>query len=539
MPNVSSPVELVGEPLSERERAVRWSAWGCVAVYLVVVVGVFAGILHANGGHFVYSLDDPYIHLALAENIAHGHYGINASEPSSPSSTLLWPLMVVPLAGTAWHEFVPLFWNLVFGVASGFAIGGAMARWMPLRGERDWLGRLKQIGMGALLMVVGNLVGLAFLGMEHTLQVFLAILCALGCAEAWDGRPVPAWSLAAAVVAPSVRYEDVILTLAVCLALAGRHERKKAVVVMAASLAPLALFGLFLKAHGLPGLPTSVMVKGNVYADDSGFFGSLMQMAVNNISQMWGAVYLKRPMTVMLGIFTLLLVKERVARRRYVLVAAVLAAALQIAFGRFGWFYRYEVYALIFLAVVLVRIATESRPIWLGVATLVLLWMGTYYINAIPETVQSSHEVYGQQYQMHRFVDDYWRQDVAVNDLGWVSFQKPAGIYVLDVYGLASVEASQQSDKTEEWLEGIVKRHGVRLAMVYPGWFDIPDSWVPEGRMCLDRKPIIVASQCMEFYSTAPESEQVIKEELHLFAPTLPAFVTMYFLPEQEGEGPP
>jgi hypothetical protein len=74
---------------------------------------------------------------------------------------------------------------------------------------------------------------------------------------------------------------------------------------------------------------------------------------------------------------------------------------------------------------------------------------------------------------------------------------------------------------------------------VYPNWFDIPDSWVPEGRMCLDRQPIIVASQCMVFYSTAPESAGEIKEELRRFAPTLPKFARLYLLPEQKDEGPP
>jgi hypothetical protein len=507
-------------------------------VYLALVVGVLVGILRADDGHLVYSLDDPYIHLALAENIAHGHYGINASEPSSPSSTLLWPLLLLPLAGTAWHAFVPLFWNVVFGVASAFAVGDAMARWIPLRGERDWLGQLKQMVLGVLLLVVGNLVGLTFLGMEHTLQVFVAILCALGCAEAWERRPVPAWSVAAAVVAPSVRYEDVILTLAVCLALFAQRERKKAATVMAASVAPLALFGLFLKMHGLPALPTSVMVKGNVYADDGGFLGALTQTVVTNIKTMW-SLSIKRPVAVLLAIFVVLLVKEKVSLRRYVLLGAVLVAALQIAFGRFGWFYRYEVYALIFLAMLLVRVASDRGPVWRGGAALVLLWIGAYYVRAIPETVRSSQEVYGQQYQMHRFVDEYWRKDVAVNDLGWVSFQRPADFYVLDVYGLASVEASQQSDKTDDWLEGIVRRHGVKLAMVYPNWFDIPDSWVPEGRMCLDRQPIIVASQCMVFYSTAPESAGQIKEELRRFAPTLPKFARLYLLPEQKDEGPP
>mgnify|MGYP001017862235 CR=1 FL=1 len=45
-------------------------------------------------GFFFYTLDDPYIHLALAENILRGHYGINLDEPSSPSSSIVYPFLV-------------------------------------------------------------------------------------------------------------------------------------------------------------------------------------------------------------------------------------------------------------------------------------------------------------------------------------------------------------------------------------------------------------------------------------------------------------
>ena len=36
-------------------------------------------ILVLNSWHFTYTLDDPYIHLALAEKLIHGHYGIDSA----------------------------------------------------------------------------------------------------------------------------------------------------------------------------------------------------------------------------------------------------------------------------------------------------------------------------------------------------------------------------------------------------------------------------------------------------------------------------
>ena len=47
------------------------------AFMLVVQVHFTCGV--------IYSLDDPYIHLALARQILHGHYGINPGEFAAPS----------------------------------------------------------------------------------------------------------------------------------------------------------------------------------------------------------------------------------------------------------------------------------------------------------------------------------------------------------------------------------------------------------------------------------------------------------------------
>jgi hypothetical protein len=59
-----------------------------LAVYFSGSAILLITTLVMTRGHFSYYLDDAYIHLALAQQIAHGHYGLNASEPSSPSQAL-------------------------------------------------------------------------------------------------------------------------------------------------------------------------------------------------------------------------------------------------------------------------------------------------------------------------------------------------------------------------------------------------------------------------------------------------------------------
>jgi hypothetical protein len=69
-------------------------------------------IIWNTAGEFTYTLDDPYIHLALAKNIWYGNYGINFVEPSAPSSSILWPFLLAPFTmSKEIFEFIPLIIN--------------------------------------------------------------------------------------------------------------------------------------------------------------------------------------------------------------------------------------------------------------------------------------------------------------------------------------------------------------------------------------------------------------------------------------------
>jgi len=510
----------------------------CVALYLLVVAVVWFAIRHADGGHFIYALDDAYIHLALAENIARGHYGINAIEASSPSSSILWPFLLVPFAGKAWHIYVPLFWNVLFGIAATCLIAGAIHRWPPQADENGRMAWGKQLLTALFVMLTANLASLTFLGMEHVLQVLIAICCAFGMMEALSGRRIPNWCIAAAVIGPAVRYEDLSLTVAIGLALWGLGERKKAGAVIALSLIPLIGFSLFLRNHQLPMLPTSVMVKGGVYSTHASLAHRLVRLVGGDLNQAI-TKSARWPVLVLFLVFVPIFWQERVKARRYVFAGVLLVGIMHLALGRFGWFFRYEVYALILLTMILLRVLAEQPRFLFGYFVLGLVFCAAPYIAALHATVTATHDVYGQQYQMHRFANDFYGHDFAVNDLGMVSYQKPLGTYVLDVFGLASPEASRQVSKTPEWLDGIVKRHGVKLAMLYPEWFDIPLNWIPVAKMCLDKTPMINDEQCMVFYSTSAEAEPEIRADLMRFEPTLPKRVVFRFDPERREGGYP
>jgi len=78
------------------------------AAIATIVAILFLAILKLNHGTFTYSLDDPYIHLALSDQIRHGHYGISAGHHAAPSSSILFPFLLAVASGAPSHPYLPL-----------------------------------------------------------------------------------------------------------------------------------------------------------------------------------------------------------------------------------------------------------------------------------------------------------------------------------------------------------------------------------------------------------------------------------------------
>jgi len=350
----------------------------------------------------------------------------------------------------------------------------------------------------------------------------LAIGCAAGVAEAYRGRGIPALCVWAAAVGPMVRYENFALVVAVGIALWGQGRLRAAVQMAGASLVGPVLFSLFLVTRGLPALPTSVLVKARMYAAAGSAAATVMGTHLLREWAWWGLVALA-------GMLVWLMVREKDRERRWVLAGAVVVAAMQLAVGRFNWFHRYEVYAVVFTATAAAMALVERVRVPVWCVTLGLLALAWPYEQALWETPAAASNVYQQQYQMGRFEADFYKGAVAVNDLGWVSYRRRAGVYVLDLWGLASPESARKAIKDADWLDAVTAAHGAGLAMIYPEWFDegAPDDWTPLGTMCVAGERVSVGRKCVVFYSTGVGDRAALTAEMAAFARTLPEGVRM------------
>lgn len=498
-----------------------------VAVAAMLIIELLA-ILALNDGMLVYSLDDAYIHLALAENIARGHYGINLTEPSAPSSSILWPFLLVPYSGTDFHDKWPLILNIAAVMASVGMLQAIVRRALPPGSCPSWLPPLLVIAAATAL----NLVGLVFTGMEHSLQVLLALAVVRGLVIEAEERRITWYLILSVLVGPLVRYENLALSLGAVCYLGLRGRLWAACGLGIATILPLVAFSQFLLDLGLGWLPSSVLLKTSLASGD----GGVTAVAVVLVrSLLWSPIRISH--LLLLAILGLLLWcvcrPEQSKVMRLLAVAGSTWVVAHLAVGKYGWFGRYEVYAMISAAALLLYLYRHQvsfrllrrAPRTAGAALIsVPLVLGLPILRVPVLTPLAANNIYEQQYQMHRFVTDYaGGATVAVNDLGWVSYRNDG--YVLDLWGLGSIEAGARRTENEPgWMEVLVRRHDARLAMVYDSWFpgQIPFHWVRLGTLRLGNARVTPASSEVAFYATEPAAAAEFAPRLAEWSRTLP-----------------
>lgn len=488
-----------------------------VAVMLVIVL--------LRAPHFSYTLDDPYIHLALAQNIAVGHYGINPGETTSPSSSVLWPFLLAPLSRTVVGEWVPLALNMVFSLGTCILLG----RWLEPRLRFAGFGNLPIAGLAICLILAANMPGLTMTGMEHSLQVFLVVACVIAIFRGYEGDSITWPYLAAAALAPAVRYENVVYTGAVCAVLLLKRRYGIAVMVFAISVLPLVGLGLFLYAHGLPPFPNSVMAKGGMEAG-SGHTTGIAHL-VDLIAVNAKGLFLRPQRRIIFLCIAAMAACSVSLRRRYTMwpmLAVLLAAVAMTLVGPYDWYFRYDVAIRIFvllLALCLVLHAMKGQKLLAPVVWLLTLLSAVAFVPPLLGSPGASLEIARQQYEMHRFAQQVGAENIAVNDLGWVSFNSYGKFYILDLLGLANLETLHETNRDAAWLDRVTKKHDVGLVMIYDSWFEeIPPSWIKLG--VLHQSPqhfdSPIAAIGVDFYATSPAAAKRLQPQFEAFRRTLP-----------------
>ena len=502
-----------------------------VGGFLLICIVELLAILLLNDGRFIYTLDDPYIHLAVAEEIAHGHYGINGVEFASPSSSPVWPLLLAPLARTSVGEFLPLVLNLGFGVLTCLVVLRGVRRVLPSEaGSTGLVLPLARAVMAWVVLLGCNVVGLVFSGMEHSLQVLLAILVAEGMIHLARTGKTERLFVMAVVCGPWVRYENLALTAVACGVLFYKKLPMKALVIGLAAFVGLAAFSGFLMSVGLAPIPSSIIAKSHLSAD-ANCLGRVLQALKESLFGGRGVLVL-----LMSSVLVWLAVRPESRATRPAAIGLAVAGLLHACFGAYGWYHRYECYIFGALLYGIMTLFVDPSGLtvrhWTHTSTAVLALFGLVlaspYFAVLCTVPIAANNIYEQQYQMHRFATEWWKKPVAVNDLGWVGYQNDA--YVLDLVGLGSHEALQarMQGRDPSWMAAMAAQHGVGLAMVYET--TVPGraiGWTKVGELRLSRVRITPMISMVSFFATTPADIAEIDQALQDFRPTLPPGVTL------------
>lgn len=526
-----------------------WPLPVALAVLAATVALLVGASLVRNAGHFVYALDDPYIHMAMAQNLVrHGVWGVTRYGFSSTSSSPLWTLLlalVYRLFGVS--HIAPLVLNGLFAaLTAGLAF-------LVLRGRLPpWAVLLSVVAT----LVLTNLAALVLAGMDTLLHAFLTVLVAALAARFlgdWrTSRALQAALLVSALLLTATRYEGLFLVLSLSILCACRRRGLFALGLVVAGAVPPLAFGFWWLSRGWFFVPNSVLLLGAAANKTAillirDLLAGTRPLSTQALGELVPGLFfiraVHRPHILLLVLFAVATLPYR--RGRFWTPAAVLnllflaAAVAHLQFVYWSTFYRHEAY-LLALGTLAATVAAGERVAWAqahwrdplrvsaaaAMLSLLLLagaFTGVRAARALRDTPQASHNVYTQQHQMARFLRRFYEgQVVAANDIGAISFA--ADIRLVDLFGLATQEVAalrlrQQWDAPQ--IAALARRRGVQIALLYVSWFPIPPQW---ARVADWRIPdnVVCGDDTVSFFAVDPSAAGPLAEHLREFAGTLP-----------------
>ncbi len=505
------------------------------------MAALMKGSLDQNQGHLVYDLDDPYIHMAMAKNLAlHGTWGVSGADFSSSSSSLLWPLLLslaYILFGV--NEVTPLVLNLFFSILGIWLIHTLLVNYNVEASHRA--------GVLIALVLLTPLPTLVLSGLEHNAHIVLTIAYAhlttkvlIPARRPREGRSRDEVLLMAlSPLVTMTRYEGMFLVFVTCALLMVRRRWPLSLLVALLGALPIGLYGLISISNGWYFLPNPILVKTAIPGRLSPQFGYHQLIDSPHIlyllivaSAILVLDYNRRP---------LLWVEPKLFQLIFIATALV---HMQVA--GIGWFYRYEAY-LVALGIFAVAIGgreflptriwrkprRELLPKYAAVALVALILISPLCLrgyDALRLTRQATTNIYEKQYQMGLFLQRYYTgKVVAAYDIGAIGYL--ADIRLLDLGGLADKDVAKailDGSLNSVRISELAKGKGVSIALVDPRfwafWGGVPKGWVEVGSWTILNN-VVAATDSVGFYAVDPSEVELLRANLREFSNILPGEV--------------
>lgn len=449
---------------------------------------LWAGRLAA--GAWAYPLDDTYIHMAVARNVAeNATWGVHPGEFASASSAPAWTATLAAMfLVVGVREWVPVVLNLAALVGVFVVLDGWFAEAGARPGARA-LGMFAVTAAAALPVVAG-------LGMEHVPHLLFTLLLARRIEHPGHARSL----VLLGALLPMIRYEALFQVAVAALVLVWRGRWRHAGAVTAGAALSVGAFGAWTRAHGAGFLPNSLLMKGSL---GNGFLANLRA----NFAEGTAAFVLVALVAVLL---------PAAGRLRDGGVLFVGTALLHLTFASVGWYYRYEAWLLAWGTAWVVCACASG----LGRARLLPALGGLAFAGlAGARTFDAVRYFDGRCVYIHDVLGEGLAAAspgavVALHDIGAVAFY--GGGRIVDLAGLGTDEVARLSAErrfTGATIAEVVARRGATVAVATRSWMeaDRPPGWSVVGELSwgLDAErriePIVV-------YAVRPEGEVLARE---------------------------
>ena len=522
---------------------------GCVLLGLILI-NLAVGLAKTNG-HFAYSLDDPYIHMAMAKNIVrHGVWGVTKHFFSSTSSSPLWTILLsVVYFITGVRVLTPFILNILIALTYLF--------WIYKVFLKESHNKIFLFITLTSIILFMSLPALVFMGLEHVLHSFLTLMFVYYsvsdiCGEEKGYTKNFKLLLLLGPFTVMARYEALFLLFIVCCLYFLRRRFKEPLILFAVSVTPIVVFGLLSLSKGWYFFPNSVMLKGTSpdlsFSGIIEFFNSAFDKIIRN-------TYLTR-LLVVVSLLAALIFKVRKTIWTKPFLAAVIyvfVLVTHVHFAGIGTVQRYVGYLTsmgIFLTAYLLfnyfksvklKISANLKSLkpkdfFIYITFFVFVFImpydaqNTYY--SLFNVAKSTKNIYEQQYQMARFIKIYYdKQSVALNDIGAVNFY--ADVYCVDLWGLANmfIASERLEDKFSiKSMDLATRSKNAKLAIIYDGWYipffgALPKEWRKIAEWMIHDN-VVCGGNVVAFYALSEDEAPILQEKLKLFDSKLPKTIS-------------
>lgn len=502
-----------------------------LGVFFTICTGYYLNVLSKTDGHYIYVLDDAYIHLAMAKTFAlYDVWGVTKYHFSSTSSSPLFTYilsLLIKFFGN--REMIPLYFNGLIGLGTVFVL---------TRYFSGIFQQVKNVAAAVLFTLFFSVLHLQVLsGMEHVFHVFLFVLNIFCLSDLKNKSAVFGFYISLLLMG-LVRFESMFYFMILAVVFALIKKWKEALAVLLIGFIPIAVFCYFNEQHSGYLFPNSVVVKGTKFSLDSNIAHQLKMIILDN--------FLLNPSFYKIGFFPVVMslifiIRDsrkksfrEIMHNNFLLIVLSLLMICHAMFADLKGFFRYEAYILAGFSMSLIPkvkgffenfksyLLHEKFMSGLIIINLLLLLYKLYAAHLMLDN--GGKNIYEQQIQSAKFLHTYYNHSkVVANDIGAITYY--TDIHLLDIAGLASKETIPFNENKrspdlefERFLTQYTIDKRYDIAVIYDEWLHghIPKYWKKAAVLKISNR-VAVSKDEVLVYSIDSDNLQVLKENIRKF----------------------